>query len=88
MLAKVSTVGNPTETALPSLLMQRTRHNENAAFSTDAGKAALSLPVRRAQKKGDVPKDIPLKRQSRKDYMVLPEAARCILISTFSVRPE
>ena len=50
-------------------------------------KAAARLCARR-KKKGDTPKGIPLKTRLRKDYMVLPEAARCILISTFSVRPE
>lgn len=87
MLAKVSTVGNPTETALPYLLMQRTRHNETCRLFDTLPKRRR--PVwRKTQKKGDTPKGIPLKTRLRKDYMVLPEAARCILISTFSVRLE
>lgn len=39
-------------------------------------------------KKGGCPEGHPPLNTSEKDYMVLPEAARCILISTFSVRLE
>lgn len=44
--------------------------------------------ARKTQKKGGCPEGHPPLNTLETDYMVLPEAARCILISTFSVRLE
>lgn len=55
MLAKVSTVGNPTETALPPIVMQRARHNEKRRISdilTEMRRFSEHFKLKMLQKKG------------------------------------